>query len=73
MSRPSPEQAEQITGRVGVLLEEWEDARYVLAVKRDDDNWCFRSSASPFQKMAVARGLLEEAIEQCMEDPEIDS
>lgn len=73
MSRPTPEQVEQITERVGTLLEEWEDSSYVLAIKRDDGNWCFRSSASPFHKMVVARGLLEEAIEHCMEDPEIDS
>jgi hypothetical protein len=72
MSRPTEEQAEQITDRVGILLDEWDDARYVLAVKRNDDNWCFRTHASPFQKMVVARGLLEEAIDHCMEDPEID-
>lgn len=74
MSRPTEEQAKQLISRIRCVLKEWDDVRFVVAIKIEGDDWCFDTSANAFQRMVVARGLLEEAIVQCLEhDPEIDT
>lgn len=73
MSHPSREQVEQIVARFVALMNEWDDAHYMLIIRRDENAWCFHSNASPVQKMGAARGLLREAIDSCSEDAGIDT
>ena len=74
MSCPTKEQVESLLNRVRDTLEEWDDAKFALAIKCDDGDWLYLTRANSFQRMVVARGFLEESIKQCLEyDPEIDS
>lgn len=68
MSHPTAEQVQQIVDRFVALMDEWDDAHYMLIIRSDETNWHFNSNASPVQKMAAARGLLKEAIDSCSED-----
>lgn len=63
MSAPTAEQAQNILERISTILDEFDDSAYSLQVLDADGRWQFCSRASPTQKTILARGLLEEAIE----------
>lgn len=63
MSKPTKEQAKDLTDRVCMMVSEWDDCNFCVFIEQDNDNYCIGSSASPFQKTIMAKLLLDDAIE----------
>lgn len=64
MSAPTEKQSEQLLVRFATMLNEWDDAKYVLSVQLPDGGFVTASRCSDRDKLILMRCLMEQVLER---------